>query len=160
MKKGFTLAELMAVVVIIAILGVLGYGSYTKSLERARLNEGLSLGHTVMQARERYFFDNLEKSMSDRVAGNFSKFDIELTNGTVNGNTYTGRHFKVTYTGDHVDVTRLTGLYSIRIFQDSKAFGTNARAKDQCIGTNANGKDFCIANGYGVCSGNTCTKAY
>ena len=36
MKKGFTLAELMAVVVILAIIASIGLGGYKRTVERAK----------------------------------------------------------------------------------------------------------------------------
>ena len=39
MKKGFTLAELMAVVVILAIIASIGLGGYKRTVERAKFAE-------------------------------------------------------------------------------------------------------------------------
>ena len=49
-KYGFTLTELMVVVIIIAILAGLGLGSYKKAVERSHFTEGLQAVNAVAEA--------------------------------------------------------------------------------------------------------------
>lgn len=52
-KKGFTLTELMVVVLIMASLAAIGYPMYTKSVMKARVAEALTLSEIVREARQR-----------------------------------------------------------------------------------------------------------
>lgn len=157
-QTGFTLAELMAVVVIIGIMAGIGLGSYKKAMERSRFAEGLSLAHNIMEARERYYLENVDKSDADRKTSDYGKLDIELTGGSSSGASFTGKNFVVTMVGDGVEAIRRGGNYTIKVFQDSRAFGATARSSDRCVGTNTDGKDYCISMGFGNCSGNSCAK--
>ena len=52
-KKGFTLMELMVVVIIMAALAGIAYPVYTKSINKSRLAEALSLVEIVREAQLR-----------------------------------------------------------------------------------------------------------
>ena len=52
-KKGFTLVEMMAVVLIIAGLAAIAYPAYTKVINRARTAEAFSLIEIVREAQQR-----------------------------------------------------------------------------------------------------------
>ena len=58
-KKGFTLAELVAVVVIISILSGIALGAYRQSVERARFSEGLLGAHTFAAAVDVYYEERI-----------------------------------------------------------------------------------------------------
>ena len=74
-KKGFTLMEMMVVVLIIASLAAIAYPTYSKVITKARVAEAISLGEIVREAQQRYRVVN---------GGNyFSKF----TNSHINGRT-------------------------------------------------------------------------
>ena len=52
-KKGFTLVEMMVVVLIIAGLAAIAYPTYTKAVMKARIAEALSLSEIVREAQQR-----------------------------------------------------------------------------------------------------------
>ena len=52
-KKGFTLMEMMAVVLIIAGFAAIAYPAYTRSINRARVAEAFSLAEIVREAQQR-----------------------------------------------------------------------------------------------------------
>ena len=52
-NKGFTLMELMVVVLIIAALAAIAYPTYSKVIIRARIAEAISLGEIVREAEQR-----------------------------------------------------------------------------------------------------------
>ena len=71
MKKGFTLIELLVVVLIIGILSGIAVPSYTRSVRRAELMEGLTNGKIIYDAVVRY------KSVNNELP-NFDQIDIGL----------------------------------------------------------------------------------
>ena len=56
--RGFTLLELMIVIVIVAILAGVGYPAYVGYADRARRADGRSFLLDAAARQERYFFDN------------------------------------------------------------------------------------------------------
>ena len=59
MKKGFTLLELIIVIIVIGILATLGFTQYTRVVEQARMAEGKNLLGQLRLAQAAY---NLEYS--------------------------------------------------------------------------------------------------
>ncbi|PJE79071.1 Fimbrial protein [invertebrate metagenome] len=58
-QKGFTLLELMIVVLIIGILSAILYPSYNSYMREARRSDGAAFLLTIMQQQERYFTEEL-----------------------------------------------------------------------------------------------------
>lgn len=83
MKKGFTLVELLAVMLLIGILSAVAIPQYTRSVRRAEITEGLTHGKTIYDAALRFkavngdwprTFDQLSISFMEATAGS-SAFD-------------------------------------------------------------------------------------
>ena len=51
--RGFTLAELLTVVIIVAVLALIGFGYYKKSVEQAYFSEGLSIASLLVESINR-----------------------------------------------------------------------------------------------------------
>jgi len=55
MKKGFTLLELIVVVIIVGVLGSLGFAQYTKVVEKSRTGEAKSVLGSIRSAQQAYY---------------------------------------------------------------------------------------------------------
>lgn len=153
-KKGFTLAELMAVIAIIAILAGIVLGSYWKSTEQAIFTEGLNGAQALAAAVDEYYYDNnaYPASMKRLAAG--------LRKATITDSQVTTTHFVYTigYTGSapvKIRAERVGGQYYI----DAPLETANAHAADACVYRTTKGQEFCLAMGYTSCgTDNSCTK--
>ena len=152
-KKAFTLAELMAVVVIIAIIAGIGLGSYRKSVERARFNEAVGVATALAAAVDEYYYDHMFTSITPTTT-NINNLAIDITGGTVSGNTLTTENFTYKVYSQRVEATRNGGNYGvIALVETSNQVGTNSPAT-LCSFTNAEGEEFCKSLGYS-CSFNS-----
>ena len=136
MKKGFTLAELMAVVVILAIIASIGLGGYKRTVERAKFAEGLNMGHQIAQALARADYER------HGTCGSFdtpwTQLDIDTSSSAsgsqmgTNSVNLEGR-FNITRSGSSIVVRRIGGeSYQINIPIDCGV--GNAILKDSCTG--------------------------
>lgn len=84
-QGGFTLVELLVVVLIIGVLASIGIPQYFKVVERSRAGEIQDNMGTIQSAEERYMAKN-----GGYDTGDFSQFDIVVPNtGTGTGGTGT-----------------------------------------------------------------------
>lgn len=160
---GFTLTELIAVVVIIAILAALGLGTYSRAVERARFSEGLSAAANLAQAVDRYYYDNMDMEIAAQPT--LTQLDISFPNQVLcseDGTCVKTKYFTFKLMEGYVSATRnkTTVPYEIRSY-----FSTGDYRDDRCFPRKSNdsgvGKDFCISLGY-TCGANFqnvgCTK--
>ena len=78
MKRGFTLMELLVVVIIIGILVAIAMPQYMKTVERSRASEALTNLQAMGDATNRYYLRNGDYGGIDISAGN-SNLDIDVT---------------------------------------------------------------------------------
>lgn len=153
MKKGFTLAELMAVVVIIAIIASIGLGGYKRTVERAKLTEGLNMAHQIAQALARADWDRYNSCGTFDTPWN--QLDIDSSGNKTMGKEsldLEGR-FTITREVDVIKVVRKGGEgYTLEVPIDCGL--SLAKLKDRCKGNT----DFCISAGFSNCTNGTCTK--
>ncbi len=164
-RRGFTLTELMAVVIIVAILAAVGAGSYKQAIERSRFSDGLVAANTVLGAVERYYDDSCgEGHCISRPKIKY--LDISLANQkncTANTDFCTKtKYFEITVYDGYVEAKRMKGTaqgdYSILVYPES--FGENGRTDTQCHYNSDLGQDLCVSVGYATCSDSSksCTK--
>ncbi len=163
---GFTLSEMMAVVVIVAILASVGLGSFKKSVERSHFSEGLVAASTIMGAVERYFSEQAMLSGSNTATAQptFDKLDVTLENwkACTASSLYCKKtkYFEITINNGYTVAQRMKGStagnYSIVVYPET--FGDNMRRGTECTFTNDTGKDLCVTMGYISCDTSTCKK--
>lgn len=164
-SAGFTLTELMAVVIIVAILSAVGAGTFKKAIERSHFSEGLVAANAVLAAVERYYAESCSEG-SCVTRPKIANLDISLANQhactTPSDYCTKTKYFEITVNSGFVEAVRKKdsklGEYSIRVFPES--FGSYQRTGDACIAnTLPGGKDLCISLGYTNCNvSNYCYK--
>ena len=118
-KKGFTLVELLAVIVILIIIMLIAITSINKSIERARVKAFIADSISIEKGA-------LSKYASDRMAG---KFKDDVMNGTVPGHVYYSIEDSII--GDYVEKSdeEYTGIvevcYALDCEYDTKIWITN-----------------------------------
>ncbi len=160
-RTGFTLMELLAVVMIVAVLSGMAIGTYRQAAERSHFNEGLQMGAALTEAINRYYYENFTASESDRKTPTLAALDMAFTKqGTCQVNTtdsicMKGRYFEVYY--DSSDST----VYAQRIKEGAAAdyrlvfypvFTSKELEKCEALalssGASASGKSLCNSMGY------------
>ena len=142
-KKGFTLAELMAVVAIIAIIAAIGLGSYRKSTERAIFSDGLAGAHALAAAYDAYYYEH------NSYPSSMLKLSVDLANQSATASSITTRYFVYTWdsSGKFIQAERLNGGYYLKVYAES--YAANNLASDTCVGkAGTNGTQFCSSMGY------------
>lgn len=77
-SKGFTLTELLTVVVILSILAALVTGTFRQSVERARFQEGRQVVDAIAAAIDRYYYDNPDITPANRLRPKMSQLDVSF----------------------------------------------------------------------------------
>ncbi|MBR3632145.1 MAG: prepilin-type N-terminal cleavage/methylation domain-containing protein [Elusimicrobiaceae bacterium] len=107
-KQGFTLIELMAVVLIIGILTAIAVPQYTKSIRRAEMMEGLTNGKTLLDSAVRF------RSINSEVPTNFNQIDASFIGvDSFAGTEIDDGNFTYTLMSDRVRVTSNKGDYHL-----------------------------------------------
>lgn len=116
-KTGFTLLEVIVVIIILAILASIAIPRYTRALERSRAAEGTYVLGTILSSMERYFLENGDfpaDGVLDVSTGldidppalkYFDPANIKILNACAPGSTC-------------AQANRLTGNYSLEIDRD------------------------------------------
>lgn len=128
--KGFTLIEMMVVVIIIGILSAVALPQYQKSVEKSRAAEAVTLGKAIVDAQNR----SLDAFPSASVARK-GALDVHLSGGTwnndtSNANTYTTHNFEYVLGENGVTIERVGGSMSYTLFMGN----SSSQAANYCSG--------------------------
>ena len=121
-KKGFTLMEMMVVVLILAGLAAISYPVYTKTIMKARLAEAISLTEIVREAQQRSLDVN-GTYLSAFVAG------IHDTGRTRLIKSNTGEHYLTVEGGNLI----VKDLYIVTIMNETENGSNSNPVENGCI---------------------------
>lgn len=77
--RGFTLSELLAVVVILSILAIMATGSFRLAIEKAHFTEGLQAAEKVAAALERFYYENPSLPYEERIYPSMEQLDLSFS---------------------------------------------------------------------------------
>ncbi len=122
MKKGFTLLEVLIVLVIIAVMAGLAAPAYVAGAEKSRKMEAIQMLGTFRSAQQRYYTGHSEYASSFSVldfdptvafTGNVPHYTYTMSGGGAASTTYTG-----TATRNSTERPSSVGAYTVTITQD------------------------------------------
>jgi len=127
-KRGFTLLELIIVIIIIGVLATLGFTQYVKMVEKSRTAEAKMILGQIRSAQRAYF---TEKNTYTSAIGDLFVEGVPLTCAAGAGTHY----FSYTVLSNNATATRCTALgknppgtiaYVINVTYDGGAWGGTA----------------------------------
>ena len=124
-KMGFTLLELLMVVVVVATLTIVAVPQYRRTIQRAQATEGLMNLRTIFEAATRY------KSQYSKTPRNLQGLDVGFFDAIrVNDNSSAIGDFLYEFSADGITARRLSrntytgeGTYRFTIFYNNETYG-------------------------------------
>lgn len=107
-KKGFTLLEVLIVVIIIGILAAIALPQYTATLEKGRSGEALTNIGSIRTSLDRYWYQN----GSLPAASTFTSLDIDNPNSITTANRLWNYYF------DPTGTTSTTRIYTVTAYRN------------------------------------------
>src|SRR5574344_1075829 len=90
MNKGFTLVELLAVIIVLAIIGLITFPIVKNTIEESRKNAALESAESYLRVAEQYVVKNMDEDsniISGNIFGNLTVTGISATKGSVTVNS-------------------------------------------------------------------------
>ena len=131
-KLGYTLMEMMIVVVIISLIAVAGIPYYRGHVERQKTASGITTLRAISDSVERYMAMHNETLPTNF---SFDLIDAELdpTKLSADHTTYNDGVFTFSVTGGFVTANRNTGSYALSYSLTNSAF--SCEPEDYCTNT-------------------------
>lgn len=112
-NRGFTLLELLVVVLLVGILGAIALPQYFNVVERQRAMEAMGILAAIEKAQVRYY------AVNDAYSTDFSNIDFDLRSNKGNGNenvtgsSFDTEYFTYTLSSDKVEAKRVNNNFTI-----------------------------------------------
>ena len=157
-SQGFTLLELLVVVLIIGVLAGIALPQYKYAVAKAKFTQLLTVSKAIKEAQHRYILAHSERSLD------LSALDIDIEGGTYGPGAYSAANMKDKITFDWgncmiiYDVTRSGMACSIKKPYVMYLSYFNSEKK-QCCSAREMGKKLCQAefpNSNGISDDSTC----
>lgn len=147
-SKGFTMVELLTVVLIIGLLASVALPQYRRSVYRAEMMEGMSHGKTIYDSALRY------KSVNGDAPTDFSQLDVGFAGTNINGSSFTDGAFTYTLNSTNVNIRNTKADYYLQMtFPTVSTSGVSAPIYCCPISGSSTGQWVCKSASGGVISG-------
>lgn len=157
-KKGFTLMELLIVVIMISGFVVIAYPTYTSSIERARASEAVTMLGAIKAAQEKNYVMYEEYATNFKEIRDFTpavstdEADDPSFRFNLDSNNFRTEYFKYTMTSEGAGVSKKYFAKAERITANgqlaNKGYGLTAYYNDDfisCNGTTDDGRKICAS---------------
>ncbi len=147
-NKGFTLLELLVVVLLVGILGAIALPQYFNVLERQRAMEALGILTAVEKAQVRYY------ALNDSYATDFSNIDFDLrSNQDLSDENITGSSFQTDYFTYKLEARNITATRNIGSFILTTTYGSGEDGiTETCCTALGDNADICEVINIKACS--------
>ena len=143
-KKGFTLMELLIVVVLISGFAAMTYPSYKISLERARASEAVSMVGAIKAAEEKHFVSYEEYGSTYHDINDFEP-GIENANFDPNSSSFNTEYFRYTIVAGQKKVQASRIKNGVMINKGYRIDGFFEERFIRCVVTNNDGDKVCTS---------------
>ena len=157
-KKGFTLIEVLIVVLIIGVLAGVALPQYRLAKDKAQYSTMMNIGRAIAEANERYWLANNKK-----YATNFDQLDINLpANRIEGGDAYFDWGKCILWSQQELQCTNYTSLKNQFILQYKHNAGNGGKDRIVCTaqGLKENSRYDRVCQSFGKfsrnCPGNCC----
>lgn len=131
-NRGFTLLELLVVVLLVGILGAIALPQYFNVVERQRAMEAMGILAAIEKAQVRYY------ALNDAYSTDFSNIDFDLRSNkgnnseNVTGSSFDTEYFTYTLSSNKVEAKRTNDNFTIAT---TYAVGDDGVAETCCTAT-------------------------